>query len=534
VTAEGQHPDVSDIFVIGGGINGCGIARDAAGRGLSVTLAEMNDLASATSSSSTKLFHGGLRYLEYFEFRLVREALIERETLLRAMPHISWPMRFVLPWHKDMRFESGTPTSRVLETLMPWMRGRRPAWLIRLGLLLYDTLGGRKVLPGTRSLRLEGTPEGAPLKDKFKRAYEYSDCWVEDSRLVVLNARHAAEMGADILPRTRVVEARRDGGLWAVTLENRATGHRTTRHARALVNAGGPWVGNVIHEVAHIDSREGVRLVRGSHIVTRKLYDHDKCYFFQGTDGRIIFAIPYETDFTLIGTTDAEHHDPAQPPECTPEEQDYLCAFASDYFERPVTRDDIVWTYSGVRPLHDDGSKSATAATRDYVLKLDDDGAPLLNVFGGKITTYRRLAESAVAQIAPFFPGLSGAWTAGAPLPGGDFEVDGVERLIAELRAGYPFLTDYWARRLVRGYGTEARAILGTAETADELGQDFGATLTEREVAWLMAREYAHDAADVLWRRSKLGLRMTAGQADALDRWMASARAETGAAAAAE
>ncbi|WP_397541984.1 glycerol-3-phosphate dehydrogenase [Roseovarius salis] len=532
---RGTHKDdACDLFVIGGGINGCGIARDAAGRGLSVTLAEMGDLASATSSSSTKLFHGGLRYLEYFEFRLVREALIERETLLRAMPHISWPLRFVLPWHKEMRFESGTPTSRVLETLMPWMRGRRPAWLIRLGLLLYDTLGGRKILPGTKSLDLRGTPEGAPLKPKFKHAYEYSDCWVEDSRLVVLNARHAAEMGAEILPRTKVVEARREGDLWAVTLEERDGGRRMTRYARALVNAGGPWVGDVIHEVTAIDSREGVRLVRGSHIVTRKLYDHDKCYFFQGRDGRIIFAIPYETDFTLIGTTDADHLDPSQPPECTPEEQDYLCAFASEYFERPVTRDDIVWTYSGVRPLHDDGATSATAATRDYVLKVDDDGAPLLNVFGGKITTYRRLAESAMSQLSRFFPAMSGAWTAGAPLPGGDFEVGEVERLIADLRAAYPFLTEFWARRLVRAYGTEARGLLGDAAIAGDLGRDFGATLTEREVTWLMTREYARDAQDVLWRRSKLGLRMEAGQVEELDRWMESARNGNGAAAAAE
>ncbi|MEQ9259584.1 MAG: glycerol-3-phosphate dehydrogenase [Roseovarius sp.] len=529
-----RQSDVRDLFVIGGGINGCGIARDAAGRGLSVTLAEMNDLASATSSASTKLFHGGLRYLEYFEFRLVREALVERETLLRAMPHISWPMRFVLPYHRDMRFESGTPTSKLLETVMPWMRGRRPAWLIRLGLFLYDTLGGREILPGTQSLSLEGTPEGAPLKPKFKRAYEYSDCWVEDSRLVVLNARHAAQMGAEVLTRTRVIEARREGELWAITLEDQETGARFTRHARALVNAGGPWVGKVIHEVASINSAEGVRLVRGSHIVTRKLYDHDKCYFFQGKDGRIIFAIPYETDFTLIGTTDADHSDASVKPECTPEEQDYLCAFASEYFATPVTRDDIVWTYSGVRPLFDDGEKSATAATRDYVLKVDDNGAPLLNVFGGKITTYRRLAESALERLEPYFPGISGAWTAASPLPGGDFPVGDVARLVRVLQNAYPFLSERHALRLVRAYGTEAQEIMGDAEDAEALGRDFGATLTERELRWLMAREYARTAEDVVWRRSKLGLRMSADEIAALDAWMREARPETTTAKAAE
>ena len=514
------HENISDIFVIGGGINGCGIARDAAGRGLSVTLAEMNDLASATSSASTKLFHGGLRYLEYFEFRLVREALIEREVLLRNMPHISWPMRFVLPYHRDMRFEGGTPTARILGRLMPWLRGRRPAWLIRLGLFLYDSLGGRKLLPGTRAISLQNTPEGAPLKPHFKHAFEYSDCWVEDARLVALNARDAAERGAEILTRFRVTAARRVGGIWEVLLEDAETGTTLTRHARALVNAGGPWVGNIIHDVAHIDSREGVRLVRGSHIVTRKLFDHDKCYFFQGTDGRIIFAIPYEQDFTLIGTTDADHPDPATPAVCTPEEQRYLRDFASQYFETPVTQDDIVWTYSGVRPLYDDGAKSATAATRDYVLKLDTNGAPLLNIFGGKITTYRRLAEAAVDKFSNTFPGMTDTWTADAPLPGGDFAVSDVTVLQTSLQADYPFLTKPWAARLIRAYGTDAARILGKAKTAADLGRDFGATLTEREVNWLMSHEFARTAEDVIWRRSKLGLRMTTEETEALHRWM--------------
>ncbi|MFM2391494.1 MAG: hypothetical protein RLZZ437_3049, partial [Pseudomonadota bacterium] len=437
-----------DLFVIGGGINGCGIARDASGRGLRVALAEQGDLAQATSSASTKLFHGGLRYLEYFEFRLVREALEERETLLVAMPHISWPMRFVLPYHPSMRFESDTPTSRLLAKIMPWMKGRRPAWLIRLGLLMYDTMGGRKILPSARTLDLRNDPAGAPLNAKFAKAYEYSDCWVEDSRLVVLNARDAEARGARIMTQTRVVSATRTGDLWEVVTEG-ATG-RETHVARALVNAGGPYVEDIIRNVARINSTEGVRLVRGSHIVTKKLFDHDRCYFFQGTDGRIIFAIPYEQDFTLIGTTDQDHKGAPKDAVCTPEEQEYLCNFATQYFKKPVTRADIVWTYSGVRPLYNDGAKSATAATRDYVLSLDTNGAPLLNVFGGKITTYRRLAESALEKLTVAFPSANRIWTAGVPLPGGDFPVDGVANLIATLKTRFPFLSDYWAARLVR------------------------------------------------------------------------------------
>ncbi len=518
--SDSSTPDLVDLFVIGGGINGCGIARDAAGRGLSVTLAEMGDLAQATSSSSTKLFHGGLRYLEYFEFRLVREALIEREVLLQAMPHISWPMRFVLPWHPDMRFETDTPTSKLLGMVMPWMKGRRPSWLIRLGLFMYDNLGGRKILPGTRTLSLDGTPEGAPLQDRFHHAYEYSDCWVEDSRLVVLNARDAEARGAWIMTRTKVVSADRHADHWVVTVEG-PDGQRRTHRARMLINAGGPWVGDIIQGKIRLNSSEGVRLVRGSHIVTRKLYDHDKCYFFQGTDGRIIFAIPYETDFTLIGTTDAEHHDPSVKPECTPEERDYLLNFANQYFRRQLSADDVVWSYSGVRPLYDDGAQSATAATRDYTLKVDSDGgAPVLNVFGGKITTYRRLAESALEKIGRHFDGLSGPWTRGVALPGGDFPVDGVADLVASLRRAHPFLTDRWALRLVRAYGREASEILNGAITAADLGVDFGATLTEAEVIWLMDREYATCAADVIWRRSKLGLHMSEAQVRILDEWI--------------
>ncbi len=513
-----ERPAV-DLFIIGGGINGCGIARDATGRGLTVTLAEMGDLAQGTSSASTKLFHGGLRYLEYFEFRLVREALEERETLLPAMPHISWPMRFVLPYSPDMRFESDTPTSRLLGMVMPWMKGRRPAWLIRLGLFLYDHLGGRKILPGTARLDLARDPLGRPLKPGFGLGWEYSDCWVQDSRLVVLNARDAEARGATIMTRTRVSHAERQGDLWRITTEGE--GGTQIHHARALVNAGGPWVEDVIRNVAHIPSTEGVRLVRGSHIVVPKLYDHDRCYFFQGTDGRIIFAIPYEQDFTLIGTTDMDHRGAPGEARCTDEERDYLCAFASQYFKTPVTPDQVVWTYSGVRPLYNDGAKSATAATRDYVLSLNDQGAPLLNVFGGKITTYRRLAESALTKLAPFFPQASGDWTAGVPLPGGDFPVDGVDALIARLGAAYPFLSPRDARRLVRTYGTDAFLVLGDAKSLADLGHDFGAGLTEAELRWLTDKEFARSGDDILWRRTKLGLHMNDEQARELDRFVA-------------
>ncbi len=515
--------DIRDLLVIGGGINGCGIARDAAGRGLSVTLVEMSDLASATSSASTKLFHGGLRYLEYFEFRLVREALIERETLLRAMPHISWPMRFVLPYHKEMRFEADTPTSRLMSVVMPWMRGRRPAWLIRLGLLMYDTLGGRKILPGTKTLNLTNAPEGAPLNDAFTKAYEYSDCWVEDARLVALNARDAAQRGATVLTRTKVVSAKANNGVWTFTLQEATTGSQSTVRARMVVNASGPWVGQIMRQQIGSNSQDDVRLVRGSHIVTKRLFDHDKCYFFQGTDGRIMFAIPYETDFTLIGTTDQEHEDLTSKPICTPEEQAYMIEFVNAYLKDPISSDDVVWTYSGVRPLYDEGASSITAATRDYTLKLDDSaGAPALNVFGGKITTYRRLAENALDKIGQRLNVAQGPWTAGVAIPGGDFPVGDVDKLIDDLRRDYAFLDGRWARRLIRAYGTDAKLIMGEAKTAADLGQDFGATLTAAEVDWLMAHEFARTAEDILWRRSKLGLRDT--DADSLDAYMTARR----------
>ena len=490
---------ISDLFIIGGGVNGCGIARDAAGRGMSVVLAEQGDLAQATSSASTKLFHGGLRYLEYYEFRLVREALIERETLLRAMPHISWPMRFVLPYHK----------------------GLRPRWLIRLGLFLYDHLGGRKILPGTKTLNLRNDPAGRALKEEFTTAFEYSDCWVQDSRLVALNARDAAQRGAHIMTRNKVINARREAELWHISVKNMETGEVSEHQAKCLINAAGPWVRDVFHDKLHVSSRENVRLVRGSHIVTRKLFDHDKPYIFQGSDNRIVFAIPYEDEFTLIGTTDVDHKGPPGEAICTPQEQDYLCSFVSEYFRTNITRKDIVWTYSGVRPLYDDGASSATEATRDYVLRLNrEGGAPLLNIFGGKITTYRKLSEAALSKIGEALPVPRGNWTAGVPLPGGDFPVGGVQGLVDGLQSDFPFLTHVWARRLVRAYGTEAREILGAAGSVQDLGRSFGATLSEAEVRWLVRHEFARSAEDILWRRSKLGLHMSKADRDAFSAWL--------------
>ncbi len=501
-----------DLAVIGGGVNGCGIARDAAGRGLSVLLMERVDLAGATSSASTKLIHGGLRYLEYHEFRLVREALKEREVLLRAAPHIVWPLRFVLPHHKGLR---------------PWP-------VLRLGLFLYDNLGGRRILPGTRTLDLRSDPAGAPLRDTFTRGFEYSDCWVEDARLVVLNARGAADRGADIRTRTRCVSARREEDGWRIAMRDEMAGTVTEARARILVNAAGPWAADILGQVAGLTAVARVRMVKGSHLVTRRLYGHDRCYIFQNADGRICFAIPYEDEFTLVGTTDEEFRgDPAEAA-ISEAETDYLCRAVSDYFRQPVTPADVVWSYAGVRPLYDDGASRAQEATRDYVLTLDapEGGAPLLSVFGGKITTYRRLAEAALARLAPHLPGLRPAWTAEAALPGGDFPWDGAAALAAELTRRYPFLEPARARRLVRYYGTRAASMLGDARSAADLGEEFGAGLTEREVAWQMREEWAREPADVLWRRTKLGLRIgKEGQARLADFMAAQRAAFAGAAA---
>ncbi|MEX2630203.1 MAG: glycerol-3-phosphate dehydrogenase [Tistlia sp.] len=495
-----------DILVIGGGVNGCGIARDAAGRGWRVLLCERDDLGSGTSSASTKLVHGGLRYLEHYEFRLVREALIEREVLLRAAPHIIWPLRFVLPHHG----------------------GLRPAWLLRIGLYLYDHLGGRKLLPATRQLDLARDPAGKPLTDTFRKGFEYSDCWVEDSRLVALNALDAAERGAEIRVRSRCVEARRDAEGWQVTLEA-PDGSRETVAASVLVNAAGPWVGQVLTGAIGAEAPARVRLVQGSHIVVPRLFEHDRAYIFQNADGRIVFAIPYERDFTLIGTTDRDWQGEPGEVAISSEEIDYLCQAVSGYLKTPVTPDQVVWTYSGVRPLYDDGASKAQEATRDYVLTLDggEPGrAALLNVFGGKITTYRKLAEAALARLAPHLPEGRKPWTHEAALPGGDFPVEGFEALVERTRREHPYLAEATARRLCRAYGTRVARLLGTARTAEELGRRFGADLTEAEVDYLMRFEWARRAEDVAWRRSKLGLRLSQPELAELDAWMIE-RAET-------
>lgn len=486
-----------DIVVIGGGINGCGIARDAVGRGFSVLLAEKGDLAGGTSSASTKLIHGGLRYLEFYEFSLVREALKEREVLWAMAPHIIWPLRFVLPENADSR----------------------PAWLLRLGLFLYDHLGGRKRLPPTRRLDLRKDAAGKPLKPIMTRGFEYSDCWVMDARLVVLNARDAAARGAQILTRTEVTSLEhRDGGC-IVSLRDASSGQVQQVQARLVVNAAGPWVDHVLNRIDGGAPRHHVRLVQGSHVVVRKLYDHDRCYIFQNRDGRVIFAIPYENDFTLIGTTDHDYQGDPADVRAGDDEVEYLCAAASEYFREPVMRDQIVWRYSGVRALYDDGATKAQETTREYVLMLEGDTATgvLLNAFGGKITTYRHMAEAALKKIESVLGRRGPAWTAGATLPGGDFSVDGFETLLVSLRALAPQVPAATVRRLARAYGTEARTILA----GGDLGPIFGADLGQREVDFLVSKEWARTADDILWRRSKLGLRFSEDETAGLARYLA-------------
>ncbi|WP_245513295.1 glycerol-3-phosphate dehydrogenase [Enterovirga rhinocerotis] len=502
-TLEADIP-LYDLAVIGGGINGAGIARDAAGRGLSVHLCEQGDLASATSSASTKLVHGGLRYLEHYEFRLVREALSEREVLWGMAPHIIWPLRFVLPHH----------------------RGLRPAWLLRLGLFLYDHIGGRCRLPPTRTLDLARDEAGAALKPGlFRRGFEYSDCWVDDARLVVLNARDAAARGAVIRTRTRAVAAERGSEAWRLTLEDARTGERSEVRARVLVNAAGPWADHVRADMLAIPGPPKVRLVQGSHIVVPRLFPHERCYIVQNADGRIVFAIPYERDFTLIGTTDRDYAGDPASPTASEEEIAYLCAVAGEYFAKPVRPEDVVWTYSGVRPLYGEDGESAQEVTRDYVLALDrpEGAAPALTVYGGKITTYRRLAEEALDKLASLLPEARGAWTRGATLPGGDFPIDGVEALVREVIGRAPWLGEAGARRLVRLYGTEARAILGDAREEADLGRAFGGGLTEAEIGHLVGKEWARTPEDILWRRTKLGLVLTQDQRAELERYLAGA-----------
>ncbi len=481
-----------DLLIVGGGINGCGIARDAAGRGLSVVLVEQDDLASHTSSASTKLIHGGLRYLEYKEFRLVREALAERERLLAIAPHIIWPLRFVLPHGGTMR----------------------PAWLLRLGLLIYDNLGGRRQLPASKALRFDGTGLGAGLKPEITRGFAYSDCWVEDSRLVALNAVDAAEHGASIRTRTRFLGAQRRGDAWEADIRDTATGADETIHARMMVNAAGPWVGDVIAGTRR-NMPAKVRLVKGSHIVVPRLYKGDHAYLLQNDDRRVVFTIPYEQEFTLIGTTDVAWTGDAAGVAIDPEETRYLCACVSQWLAKPVTPADVVWSFAGVRSLYDDGAEDASAVTRDYVLERDGEGEapPLLSVFGGKITTYRRLAEHALQKL-----GVGGAaWTADKPLPGGDMP-GGFDPWFAQFQVRHPWLPEKLARRLARAYGNRADVILASATCVRDLGEDLGGGLTEAELAYLVAHEFARAPEDVLWRRSKLGLHAPPAAADRLSK----------------
>ena len=493
-----------DLLIVGGGINGAGIARDAAGRGLKVLLIEQHDLASATSSASTKLIHGGLRYLEYYEFRLVAEALAERETLLGIAPHIVWPLQFVLPHESHLR----------------------PAWMIRAGLFLYDHLGGRlfgmggkSSLPKSRGVRLTPESYGAGLKPGFARGFIYYDCWVDDARLVVLNARSAAEHGAVILTRTRLVSARREGDEWAALIDGAPQGEREVR-AAAIVNAAGPWVKRVLDEALRIETPAGVRLVKGSHIVVPRVHDKRHAYLLQNPDRRVIFLIPYERDFTLVGTTDITVEDGGERPNASREEIEYLCAAASRYTAKKIAPHAVAWSYSGVRALYDDGSSDPSAVTRDYHLLMDEQGPPLLSVFGGKITTYRRLAEHALEKLSQRFPGTR-AWTDKEPLPGGDFGGRSFYEVLIELRARYRGLDPHWLARLLRRHGTLAEQILGDARADGDLGENFGGGLYERELRWLIENEWAREADDVLWRRTKCGLHMSEDERARVREWMA-------------
>jgi glycerol-3-phosphate dehydrogenase len=480
---------VYDLLIVGGGINGAGIARDAAGRGLSVLLCEQDDLAAHTSSASTKLIHGGLRYLEYYEFGLVRKSLQEREVLLRAAPHIIRPLSFV----------------------MPHSPGLRPAWMIRAGLFLYDHLGKRELLPASQAVDLRTHAAGQPLKPELTRGFVYSDAWVEDARLVVLNALDAYERGARLLTHTRCVSARRYDDLWDVTLQPEGEAPAHVVRCRALVNAAGPWVVNFLHDALGLTSRRHLRLAKGSHIVVPRMFEHDHAYLLQNPDKRILFAIPYEREFTLIGTTDVEYEGDPSAPSITNGEIVYLCDMANRYFAHAISPADVLWTYAGVRPLLADGADSLSAVTRDYFLECDatSERAPLLSVFGGKITTYRRLAEEALALLTQSMPHMKPAWTALAPLPGGDIPNADFEAFLAEFRRSTPWLPEALARRYARAYGTRVDRLLAGARSLAELGEDFGGGLHEVEIDYLVSQEWARTAEDILWRRSKLGLHVT-------------------------
>lgn len=494
-----------DLLVVGGGINGAGIARDAAGRGLSVALCEQGDLGNYTSSASTKLIHGGLRYLEYYEFGLVRKALLEREVLLGIAPHIIWPMQFV----------------------MPHVKALRPAWMIRAGLFLYDHLGGSGSLPGSHGVALRGHVAGEPLRRDLNKGFVYSDCWVQDARLVVLNVMDAAERGATIWPRTRCVATERRADRWTVTLRSTIDDAERTLQAKAIVNAAGPWASGLLDDAGGFASRHQVHLVKGSHIIVRRLFDHGYAYIFQNTDRRVVFAIPYEGDFTLIGTTDVPYTGDPADARTSPEEIEYLCDAVNRYFADPIGPDDVVSTYAGVRPLHDEsGSGSASAISRDYSLDLDTREAPVLTVLGGKLTTYRKLAVEAVDRLTPLLGNDAPAWTSQVALPGGDIGDAGFDAFLTSLQRRHPWLPAGMAWRLARNYGARVDGILADATSLSGLGHHFGADLYEAEVRYLMDREWAMKAEDVLWRRSKLGLQLTAEERAGVEDWMANSASE--------
>lgn len=492
---------VFDIAIIGGGINGCGIARDAAGRGLSVFLCEQGDLGSGTSSASTKLIHGGLRYLEYYEFRLVREALKEREVLLNAAPHIIWPLRFILPHHK----------------------GLRPSWLIRLGLFLYDHIGGRKILPATSSVDLKHDIAGKVLKQNYSKGFEYSDCWVMDSRLVVLNAMDAASKGADIRTQTPLLSASRSNETWNLQLFSREQDKKFSVEAKVLVNASGPWLDELMPKISPTKSSEHIRMVKGSHIIVKKLFEHERAYIFQNSDGRIIFAIPYEGAFTLIGTTDVDFKGKPSKVTISKEEIEYLCSAASEYFTKGITAEDVISSFSGIRPLFDDGKSDAKAATRDYVLKLDlgnQNGPPLLSIYGGKITTYRKLAESVIEKLHPFLPANGGQWTENETLPGGDFKPEEFSGEAKRLLKNCPSLNHALATRLLRTYGTLAKKMTAKINEHEDLGVHFGSDLYSFEVNYLLENEWAKSSEDILWRRTRLGLFLNTAETTILDQYI--------------
>ena len=490
-----------DLLVVGGGINGVGIARDAAGRGLRVLLCEQDDLASHTSSASSKLIHGGLRYLEHYGFRLVGKALAEREVLLRAAPHIIWPLRFVMPHDKSVR----------------------PAWMIRLGLFLYDYLdfGKRKLLPGSAGVKLHQHPAGGPLQKHYAKGFLYSDAWVQDARLVVLNAMDAGERGAEILTRTRCVSAEREHGHWVAQLRSEIDGSTRDVEARCLVNAAGPWVCSFLEEAVQQASGHNIRQVKGSHIVVPKLFDHGFAYIFQNTDKRIIFTLPYEDDYTLVGTTDLEYQGYPGDVAISDDEIAYLCEASNRYFRRKIGAQDVVWSYSGVRALLDDEERDASAVTRDYTLELHAGGAPLLNVFGGKITTYRKLAEEAVDMLKPVLNFKAPAWTGkDAPLPGGDIANANFDGFLRELQRRYPWLPSQLARRYARAYGTRTEVFLAGAKQLEDLGEHLGGGVYAAELRYLMEHEWARTAEDILWRRSKLGLHVSQETVQHLEAWL--------------